>query len=371
MIPDTWIAERMGGVEITGVRQLMELAAKLKDPVNLSIGQPDFPVPAPIKNAVHQAIDRDQNGYVVAPGLPELRTKILADVRRLYPAQADRDVLITNGSSGGLVLALMCSVNPGDEVIFFDPYFIMYPLLASIVGARPVVVDTYPDYRIDIDKVRAALTPRTKAIIVNSPANPTGVVHSPECLRDLARLAQKHNILLVSDEVYRIFCYDQPFVSPAQFNDDVLVCDGFSKAYSMTGWRLGWCHGPRRLIEEMIKLQQFMYVCAPSVVQHGGVAALDLDMAPIIADYRQKRDRMVNGLKDRYDIAGGQGAFYLFPGVPKGTSTEFVAEAIRHNLLIFPGKIFSRSDTHFRLSYAASDAVLDRGIEILRRLGDR
>ena len=174
------------------------------------------------------------------------------------------------------MLALCCTVNPGDEVIVFDPYFVMYPHLVTLAGGTTVFVDTYPDFGLDVDRVRAAVTPRTKAILVNSPANPTGRVYPREQLRDLAKLAQERNILLISDEIYRVFCYDGPFTSPAEFNDDVLVLDGFSKAYGMTGWRLGFAHGPRRLIEEMIKLQQFSFVCAPSMVQHAGVAALGL-----------------------------------------------------------------------------------------------
>jgi aspartate aminotransferase/aminotransferase len=136
----------------------------------------------------------------------------------------------------------------------------------------------------------------------------------------------------------------------------------------MTGWRLGFCHGPRRLIEEMIKLQQFTYVCAPSIVQYAGVAAWDYDVSAIVADYKHKRDRLVAGLRDRYRIVQPGGAFYLFAPVPWGTGTSFVAEAIRNNLLIIPGCTFSKADTHFRISYAASDSTLERGIEILNRI---
>jgi aspartate aminotransferase/aminotransferase len=277
-------------------------------------------------------------------------------------------VVITSGTSGGLVVALCCTVNPGDEVIFLDPYFVMYPCLVTLAGGRAVTVDTYPVFQIDVDRVRAALTPRTKAVIVNSPANPTGVVHARDRLRDLARLCQQRGILLLSDEVYRVFCYDEPFCSPAEFNEDVLVFDGFSKAYGMTGWRLGFAHGPRRLIEEMTKLQQFTFVCAPSIVQHAGVAAWDYDVSGIVADYCRKRDRVYDGLKDAFELTKPGGAFYVFPKAPWGTGTQFVEAAIRNNVLIIPGRPFSGRDTHFRVSYAADDRTLDRGIEILQRL---
>jgi aspartate/methionine/tyrosine aminotransferase len=363
-----WIADRVKEIEVSGIRKVFDLAMHLKDPVNLSIGQPHFSVPMPIKEAGKAALHADKTGYTVTQGIPELRTKLLDQVRAQYPGKADRELFVTSGTSGGLVLALFCTLNPGDEVIIFDPYFVMYPHFITLAGGKSVIVDTAPDFRIDIARVQAAITPRTKAIIVNSPANPTGVVHSRASLRELAELAREHQILLLSDEVYRAFCYDEPFVSPLEFNDETLVFDGFSKAYGMTGLRLGYCHGPRRLIDEMIKIQQFTFVNAPSVVQHAGVAALDCDISPFVADYKHKRDRLVAALKDRYEIVVPGGAFYLFPKVPWGTGTEFVAEAIRNNLLIIPGAAFSKHDTHFRISYAASDQMIERGIEILRRL---
>ena len=365
---DRWIAERMRQIEVSGIRKVFDLAAQLKDPVNLSIGQPDFPVPAPIKEAAKAAIDADKNAYTVTQGIAELRSKIAADLRRRYPGHADREIVVTSGTSGGLVLALLCTINPSDEVVVFDPYFVMYPQFIRLAGGTPVCVDTYPDFQINLDRVQSALTPRTKAIIVNSPGNPTGVVYPRATLRGLAQLAKERNILLLSDEVYSSFCYDGPFCSPAEDNEDTVVFDGFSKAYGMTGWRLGFCHGPRRLIDEMTKLQQFTYVCAPSVVQVAGTVALDYDVSAIVADYKRKRDRMVAALAGRYELAGAGGAFYLFPKAPWGSGTEFVSEAIRNNLLIIPGGTFSPRDTHFRISYAASDRTLERGIEILERL---
>lgn len=364
---DHWIADRMRQIESSGIRKVFELARSLKDPVNLSIGQPDFDVPAPIKAAACAAIEQGYNGYTVTQGIPELRAKILADIRKAYPDQ-DREVIITSGTSGGLLLALCCTVNPGDEVLVFDPYFVLYPHLTTLAGGTTVYVDTYPQFTIDIDKVQAALTPRTKAIIVNSPANPTGIVYSRQSLRDLANLARERDVILFSDEIYRVFCYDTPYVSPAEFNDEVVVFDGFSKAYGMTGWRLGYAHGPKRVIDEMIKLQQFSFVCAPSMVQHAGVAAWDYDVTPFVDTYRRKRDLVFAGLKDRFELVKPGGAFYVFPRVPRGTASAFVAEAIRNNLLIIPGNIFSSRDTHVRISYAADDRTLERGIEILHRL---
>ena len=364
----SWIADRMRSIETSGIRKIFEMGRALKNPVDLSIGQPDFDVPAPIQAAAQDAMTGGKNGYTVSAGIPPLRDKLLADVRRRFPLHEDRGVVVTSGTSGGLFLALCASVNPGDEVILFDPYFVSYAHLVRFAGGTPIVIDTHPGFALDVDRVSAAVSPRTKVILLNSPANPTGVVYERDAVAALAQLAQKRGILLLSDEIYRHFCYDRPFSSPAEFNPETLVVDGFSKTYAMTGWRLGYVHGPRSLLDEIVKLQQITFVCAPSIAQHAGVQALDVDVAPFVEIYRGKRDRVLDRLRGLYEIVQPGGAFYVYPRVPWGTGTEFVEAAVRKNLLIVPGKAFSARDTHFRLSYAAPDSTLDMGIEILRNL---
>jgi aspartate aminotransferase/aminotransferase len=205
-------------------------------------------------------------------------------------------------------------------------------------------------------------------IVLNSPANPTGATTREAEIRGLAELAAKRDIALVSDEIYRQFCYDDPFLSPACFNDRTIVIDGFSKSYAITGWRLGYVHGPAEVIDSMVKIQQYSFVCAPQPAQWAGAVALDVDIRHHVADYRRKRDMMIEGLKDYYEFEPPGGAFYMFPKSPRGSGTEFVTQAIENNVLIIPGNIFSRQDTHFRLAYAADDATLERGIEVLRKL---
>ncbi|MFO0807046.1 MAG: aminotransferase class I/II-fold pyridoxal phosphate-dependent enzyme [Gemmataceae bacterium] len=369
MIED-WIAERARGIEMSGVRKIFELARSLKDPVNLSIGQPHFAIPEPVRDAAHRAIDSGHNGYTVTQGIPELRAKIKAWLDRTYHHD-DREVLLTSGTSGGLLLALLATINPGDEVILFDPYFVGYPPMVAVAGGVPVIIDTYPDFRIDVERVANAITPRTKAILFNVPANPTGVIASAETMRDLAFLASKRGVLLISDEIYRAFSYSGPLIGPAAANAETLVVDGFGKTYGMTGWRLGYAHGPKSLIEQMAKLQQFTFVCPPAPFQHAGIAAWDYDVSAIVSDYKRKRDRLVAGLRERFELVVPDGAFYLFAEAPRGDGSSFVTEAIHNNLLIIPGGTFSRRDTHFRVSYAAEDATIDRGIEILNRLAKR
>jgi aspartate aminotransferase/aminotransferase len=364
------LAERTRSVEVSGIRKVFELARSLTDPVNLSIGQPHFDVPEPIKAAAKAAIDAGHNGYTLTQGIPELRERLLADARARFPGQ-DRDVVVTSGTSGGLLLALLATVNPGDEVVTTDPYFVAYPNMIALAGGRMVTVDTYPDFRLDPDRLKAALTPRTKVIMLATPGNPTGAVIDRQAQKAVAELARQRGILLVSDEIYQAFHYDGPAASPGAFDENVLVIEGFGKTYGLTGWRLGWAHGPRRLLQEMAKLQQFTFVCAPSMVQWAGLAALEFDPSGFVADYRRKRDLLAEGLRGHFEFATPGGAFYLFPRAPWGTGTEFVTEAVRHNLLVIPGNAFSRQDTHLRISYAASDETIRRGIEILTRLAAR
>ena len=222
---DAWIADRMRSIEASGIRKAFEMSKAMKDPINLSIGLPDFDVAAPVKAAAIAAIEQGRNAYTVTQGIPELRGKIQSAVDSEF-GHADRQVLVTSGTSGGLLLALCSVVNPGDEVIIFDPYFVMYGNLTHLAGGTPVFVDTYPDFRIDIEKAAAAITCRTKCVIANSPGNPTGVVGSSEEMRKLAELCKTRGLLLISDEVYRAFCYDRPFASPAKWNEDVLVATG-------------------------------------------------------------------------------------------------------------------------------------------------
>jgi aspartate/methionine/tyrosine aminotransferase len=361
------LAQRMAHFDSSGIRKVFDLAGQMRNPINLSIGQPDFDVPDEIKRAAIQAIESNKNGYAVTQGMPVLREKLQARIEAEYQ-HADRRVFVTSGTSGGLVLAILALVDPGDEVIVFDPYFVMYRSLVELAGGTCVLIDTYPDFRIDFDRLRAALSPRTKLILFNSPSNPTGVVAGEAETRELAELAARRGIALVSDEIYRSFCYDAPFVSPAAFNGETIVVDGFSKTYGVTGWRVGFAHGPSTVIDAMLKLQQYTFVCAPQPLQWAGAVALDVDIAEHIADYRRKRDRLLAGISDLYEVVAPGGAFYVFPKAPWGTASEFVSEALKRELLIIPGGIFSGRDTHFRVSYAAADVTIDRGVEVLRGL---
>ena len=366
-----WISQRADSFDSSGIRKVFDLAAKLTDPINLSIGQPDFDVPAEVKSAAIEAIESGKNAYSPTQGIGPLREAMKKEIQSQYPDHGDRDLFISSGTSGGLMLSMLAMVNPGDEVIYLDPYFVMYPALVQMCGGVPVPIDSYPDFRLDPEKIAAAISPRTKMILLNSPANPTGVTAGREALKAVAQLAAEKNVALVSDEIYSRFFYDGDFVSPAQFNDQTIVIDGFSKSHAMTGWRVGYVHGPSEITTAMLKLQQYSFVCAPQPAQWGALRALEVSLDGHIEDYRRKRDLIYDGLRDCYEITKPGGAFYIYPKSPTASGEKFVEEAISRGLLIIPGNIFSHRDSHFRISFAAPDETLHRGIELLRELAKR
>jgi aspartate aminotransferase/aminotransferase len=357
----------MSRIDASGIRKVFDLAARMKDPINLSIGQPDFDVPDPCKDRAIEAIRKGRNRYTVTQGDAELREVIAANLKREF-GRFDGPVLVTSGSSGGILLALMATVNPGDEVIVPDPYFVMYKHLINLIGAKPVFVDTYPDFRPRADRLEAAVTPRTRMIILNSPCNPTGAVLSAEDLAAAVAVAKRHGLLVMSDECYDAFVYDGAFASTWPLYDRVILLRSFSKTYAMTGWRLGYAVGPAEIVQAMTMLQQYTFVCGPAPLQAGAAVAFETDTAGRIEDFRQRRNMIYDGLRERFRVEKPGGAFYIFPEAPGGNATRFVARAIENNVLIIPGNVFSERDTHFRISYAASRETIARGIEVLNRL---
>ena len=364
---DKPLADRMSCIDASGIRKVFDLAAKMKDPINFSIGLPDFDVPDAAKERAIEAIRAGRNGYTVTQGDAALRQRIAAELRHEF-GTFDGPVLVTSGVSGGILLALLTTVNAGDEVIVPDPYFVMYKHLINLIGAKPVFVDTYPDFRVRADRLEAAVTPRTRMIILNSPCNPTGAVLSKEDLAAAVAVARKHNLLVMSDECYDAFAYDGSFTSTWPLYDRVILLRGFSKTYAMTGWRLGYAVGPAEIIQAMTTLQQYTFVCAPSPLQAGAVAAYDTDPAERIAEFRARRDMIYGGLSERFRVTRPGGAFYIFPEAPGGSGKEFVTRAIEAGVLIIPGGVFSERDTHFRVSYAVGRPTIQRGLDVLNRL---
>jgi aspartate/methionine/tyrosine aminotransferase len=364
---ERWLAERVKVIESSGIRRVFDLGATLKDPINFSIGQPDFPVAESVRAAAKQAIDDGWNRYTPTQGIEPLRRSVSQKLASRNGVQVPvDDVLITSGSSGGIFLALACVLDPGDEIIIPDPYFVMYTQLAAFFGARASLVDTYPDFQLDPEKVARAVTSRTKAILLNSPNNPTGAVYSEESLRAVADLAAKHGLLVISDEVYESFVYDGAHhFSIGSIYPDTLTLNAFSKSHSLTGWRIGYAAGPHHLLEKMKELQQYSFVCAPSFAQVAVVGAMDIGLGDQLARYQHRRDLAFGGLRERFEVAKPQGAFYIMPKVAETDATAFADEAIRRNVLTIPGGIFSSRQTHIRISYATSEEKIAAGVRIL------
>lgn len=365
------LAQRTTKIDASGIRKVFALAQSLENPVNLSIGQPDFDVPDQLKEAAIQAIRDGFNKYSQSPGDMALREKISDEVRARTGWQ-NPHTMITSGVSGGLLLSFMSLIDPGDEVIIPDPYFVIYKHIVNMLGGKCVFIDTYPDFDLHVDSIAAAITDKTKLIIVNSPCNPTGKVYPAQTLKKLAQVADKSGIPIMSDEIYDKFSYDGHCPSIAEYYDKTLILGGFGKAYAMTGWRLGYASVSEKLaglLEEMVKIQQYTFVCPPTPFQQAAIAAMDYDISPLVDKYRRKRDMVYQGLKDTFEVTMPAGAFYAFIKAPEGISaTDFVAKAIKNNCLIIPGNVFSEKDTHFRLSYAAGDETIQKGIEILKKL---
>ncbi len=380
----------------SGIRRAFELGAKLKDPINLSIGQPDFPVARAVKDAAIHAINSDRNGYSLSRGIPELTARLAQKLGDDFGwtfanqnAGGESDIIVTPGTSAALVLAAMAILNPGDEIIIPDPYFVLYPAMASLTDAKAVYCDTYPDCKLTAARAEKLITPRTKMIVLNSPGNPGGVVNTADECRELLELCRRKDILLVTDEIYDEFTYSEsrtqksarpekdPVLkcpSPARFGGaehNVLLIRGFGKTYGNTGWRLGYAAGPKKLIEQMIKIQQFSFVCAPTPLQWGAIAALDVDCTLQIAEYQKRRDMVVAALGPVTGLKAPGGAFYAFPKIPERlrmTGLQFLEAAIDRNVILVNGGTFSQRDTHFRLSYAVPEHKLEAGLAVLSEL---
>lgn len=363
---DKFLARRVSGISASGIRRIFDLAATMKDPIDFSMGQPDFAVPDRVKEQAARAIMDNRNGYTVTHGIGDLRDEIRGRISAEFDWQPD--VLVTCGVSGGLTLVMMSCLDPGDQAIIVDPYFVSYPHLIRLAGGEPVAINSAPTFQLPLDTIERAVTDRTKLILINSPNNPTGVVQMRDAIESICSMAQKRDLLIVSDEIYDRLCFDGPAASPATFAPErTVVLRGFGKTYGMTGWRMGYAAGPAPIIREMAKLQQFTFVCAPHPFQHACVEALDTDMGDVVKSYRAKRDLAVELLAERFEFPKPAGGFFVYCKAPSGFDggTQFVEAAIKRNVLTVPGAAFSEQDTHFRISYAVDNNRLKAGCQIL------
>ena len=366
----------------SGIRRFFDIAAEMGDVISLGVGEPDFVTPWRVREAGIYALEHGYTTYTSNAGLLQLRELICAELASRYDVQyaPTQECLITTGVSEGLDLALRVLLNPGDEVIVPEPCYVAYEPCVSFAGGTPVRVPTRweDDFAVDAAVVEQAITPRTKAVLLGSPANPTGAVQPLASLRALVALAERHDLYLISDEIYDRLTYTGPHTClgalPGARGRTVLL-GGFSKAHAMTGWRVGWICAPRPVAELCVRVHQYTMLCAPHVSQLAAVEALSGgtgDVDEMVADYDRRRRVFVKGLRELgLDCPEPGGAFYAFPSIrSSGLDSETFAERLLHaeKVAVVPGNVFGPcGEGHVRCSYATALPLLEEALERIGR----
>lgn len=368
----SFVAQRLNFFDSSDFRGAIQKQLMLPNPIDLSIGVPEELTAEHIKQAGIKAILDNKTIYTPADGLLELRVAIAEKLRNENNINCTENVVtVVPGLTTGQLLVYLAVLDPGDEVIVFDPYYPPYPHLASMVGGHVVYVSTLPTFHPDLDALEMSITNRTKVIVVNSPNNPSGAVYPEATLRKIATIAERHNILIISDEIYEHFVYEVPHFSIGSIYPNTITMNGFSKEYAMTGWRLGYITGPAEIINAIDELQQYGVMSSSSIAQYAAIAALK-HRPQIYNKYRHKRDFLVPKLEDMgFKVMGAEGAYYAFVKAPHDMiDTEFVERATEHNLILVPGRAFSRLHGFVRISYGANLATLERGVIALQQTID-
>ena len=378
-------ATRIGRVKESGTVKITDAVNKLRregrEVISFSVGEPDFDSPRPAREALKKAVDDGHTHYVSAWGIPDLREAIAEKSQKEngIPARA-HNVLVTPAKQA-IFYAIMALVEEGDEVLIPDPAWVSYEPIVELAGGRvvrvPATLDT--DFRMTPEAVAAHVTPRTKMLITNSPSNPTGGVATPEDVQGWCDLAVDHDFWVLSDELYEKILYEGTHVSPASrpdMWDRTLTVNGFSKAYAMTGWRMGWLVGDVPVMKEIIKLQQHSLTHPAAYSQHGALEALRMDQAPVadmLREFRERRDIMVKGLRDipGWECNVPKGAFYVFAKFNHPLNSMAMAERLLYDgcVAVTPGIEFGpRGEGHVRISYANSRENLEAGLERMREV---
>ncbi len=382
MNPETIISQRAQAIPPSGIRRFFDIAATMKDVISLGIGEPDFDTPEPIIQAGIESLQRGETHYTSNSGLEELRRAIAGQLDALYgqtynPAS---EVLVTVGVSEALYLAMAALLNPGDEIIIPEPCFVSYEPTARLVDAAPVTVPTTPEtgFQITAEAIEAAVTERTKVLFLASPNNPTGTVISRERLNEIAAVVKKHNLLVISDEIYDRLVYGVEhtcFASLPGMYQRTVVLQGFSKAYAMTGWRVGYIVGPAEMMGAMRKIHQYLIMSAPTPSQWAALKALEAGepyLQEMHAEYDRRRKLIVGGLNALGLICTEpQGAFYAFPCIQStGLDDNEFAEALlqEEHVAVVPGRAFGKSGEGFvRMSYATAYEKIEIALERIER----
>ncbi len=352
----------------SGIRKFFDLLDGRKDVVGLTVGQPDFVTPWHIREAGIESLQRGKTYYTSNAGMPELREEICAYLKRRFDlTYKPEETVVTVGGSEAIDLAIRAVVEPGDEIIIPTPSFVCYEPIARLCGGVPVIVKTTVENRFKLtpDELRAAITPKTKMLVLPYPNNPTGAILTKEELEGIAEVLRDTNILVLSDEIYAEMTYGRHHVSIASIEgmwERTIITSGFSKSYAMTGWRMGYLAAPKPLAEQMLKIHQYAIMCAPTTSQFAAIEALrngDEDIAMMVGEYDRRRRYVYQGFLDiGVDVFEPEGAFYIYPEIGKfGLSAEEFCERLlnEYKCAIVPGTAFGEGGENFaRISYAYS-----------------
>ena len=366
----------------SGIRKFFDYTSGMKDVISLGVGEPDFVTPQIVRDACVAALDKGRTSYTSNAGMPELREAIAEYLSAGYGVSYEpaSEVLVTVGSSEAIDLALRALIAEGDEIVIPEPCYISYSPIVFLGGGRPVGVETHAEHQFKLraDALRAKLTPRSKVLVLCYPNNPTGGIMTYEDWLPIARLVEERNLVVISDEIYSELSYGDKHVSFASLpgmKERTLVVNGFSKAFAMTGWRVGYACGPRELIAAMLKIHQYTVMCAPIMGQVAALASLRVGMEEkdrMIESYDRRRRAFVQGLREiGLPCHEPQGAFYAFPSI---AHTGLASEQFAHRLLqeakvvTVPGHVFGSGGEGFiRCSYASSQVQLEEALERIRK----
>lgn len=375
-------------IKPSGIRKYFDIVNEMNDPdvISLGVGEPDFETPWHIRDEGIYSLEKGRTFYTANAGLLELREEINRYLKRRFDLSYDakNGILVTVGGSEAIDIALRAMVDPGDEVIIPQPSYVSYEPCAILAGAKPVIIELKNEnqFRLTAQELEDAITEKTKVLILPFPNNPTGAIMERGDLEEIAKVIEKHDIFVLSDEIYSELCYTEKHVSianiPGMWERTVLI-NGFSKSYAMTGWRLGYACGPKQIIEQMYKIHQFCIMCAPTTSQYAAIDALkngDGDVAMMRDSYNQRRRFLVNAFKEMgLECFEPFGAFYMFPCVKQFgmTSDEFASKLLHEEkLAVVPGNAFGDSGEGFlRISYAYSLEKLKVAMGRLGRFVER
>ena len=375
-------------IKPSGIRKYFDIVSEMNDPdvISLGVGEPDFETPWHIRDEGIYSLEKGRTFYTANAGLLELREEINRSLNPRFSLNYDpkNGILVTVGGSEAIDIALRAMVDPGDEVIIPQPSYVSYEPCAILAGAKPVIIELKNEnqFRLTAAELEAAITDKTKVLILPFPNNPTGAIMERKDLEEIAKVIEKHDLFVLSDEIYAELCYTENHVSianiPGMWERTVLI-NGFSKSYAMTGWRLGYACGPRQIIEQMYKIHQFCIMCAPTTSQYAAIDALkngDADVQMMRDSYNQRRRYLVNAFQEMgLECFEPFGAFYIFPCVKQFgmTSDEFASRLLHEEkLAVVPGNAFGDSGEGFlRISYAYSLENLKIAIGRLRHFVER